>query len=136
MSVCLRFVIYLMIPLSLYLVEEGRAAWVGAQMLFLYHFMFGVIAFFIILTVMFSRKDEGFRVTTMDFLVIFIAMTIPNIPNQFIQGHRLGFLAVEIIVLLFSYEVMITELQKRINNLAITTAAITSLIAVRGWTGF
>jgi len=136
MSVCLRFVIYLMIPLFLYLVEEGRAAWVGAQMLFLYHFMFGVIAFFIILTVMFSRKDEGFRVTTMDFLVIFIAMTIPNIPNQFIQGHRLGFLAVEIIVLLFSYEVMITELQKRINNLAITTAAITSLIAVRGWTGF
>ncbi|HUN55797.1 MAG TPA: MraY family glycosyltransferase [Smithella sp.] len=136
MSVCLRFVIYLMVPLSLYLAEEGRAAWVGAQILFLYHFMFGVIAFFIILTVMFSRKDERFRVTTMDFLVIFIAMTIPNIPNQFIQGHRLGFLAVEIIVLLFSYEVVITELQKRMDNLAITTATITSLIAVRGCTGF
>ncbi|HVO66076.1 MAG TPA: MraY family glycosyltransferase [Syntrophales bacterium] len=136
MGFCLRFVIYLSVPLVLYLIEEGRAAWISAQMLTFYHLSFGIIALFVILTVKFSRRAKGFRVTTMDFLIIFIAVVVPNLPDQSIRSHYLGFLAVEIIVLLFGYEVLLTELRGKFDSLAVITAATAGVVALRGFIGF
>lgn len=132
---CLRCAIYLVGPLVLYLIEEGRATWVSAQMFTFFHLSFGVIAFFVILTVKFSRRMKGFRVTTMDFLIIFIALVVPNLPDQSIRSQNLGFLAVEIIVLLFGYEVLITELRGKLDRLALITAATMGVAALRGLAG-
>jgi UDP-GlcNAc:undecaprenyl-phosphate GlcNAc-1-phosphate transferase len=132
MGFCLRFVVFLTIPLVLYLIEQGRAAWISPQMLTAYHFSFGLTAFFVILTVKFTRRTKGFRMTTMDFLIIFIAVIVPNLPDPLIQSYHLGLLTVEIIVMLFSYEVLIKELRGKFDGLTVSTLIALILIGIRG----
>jgi len=132
----LRIALYPTVPLILYLVEEGRVGWMSEKMFNLYHLSFGIIALFGLLTTKFSRRMKGFRVTTMDFLIIFIAIVIPNLPDQSIQSYHLGFLAVEIIVLLFSIEVLITELREKFNVLIASALMALAVIGMRGGAGF
>jgi UDP-GlcNAc:undecaprenyl-phosphate GlcNAc-1-phosphate transferase len=136
MAFCLRFVIYLTVPLVLYLIEEGKAVWIGEKMFILYHLSFGIIVFFVFLAVKYSRSTKGFRMTTMDFLVIFIAVAVPNLPDQSIHSNHLGLLAAGIIVLLFSYEVLITEIGRRFDALMASTLMALVIIGIRGSTGF
>ena len=136
MGFCLRLVLYLTIPLVLYHIEAGRTFWVSEKMFTLYHLSFGIIAFFVLLTVKFTRRMKGFRITTMDFLVVFIAVVVPNLPDPSIQSYHLGLLATEIIVLLFSYEVLITELRAKYDALTIFTMISLTLLALRGGIGF
>jgi UDP-GlcNAc:undecaprenyl-phosphate/decaprenyl-phosphate GlcNAc-1-phosphate transferase len=132
----LRIALYPTVTLILYLIEAGRVGWMSEQMFNLYHFSFGAIAFFALLTTKFSRRMKGFRVTTMDFLIIFIAVVIPNLPEQSIQSYHLGLLSVEIIVLLFSIEVLITELRENYNVLLGSALMTLAVIGIRGGTGF
>jgi UDP-GlcNAc:undecaprenyl-phosphate GlcNAc-1-phosphate transferase len=131
----LRIALYLCIPLVLYFVEEDAADRVSAAMLTLYHASFGVAALFALLTMKFSRRLKGFRVTTMDFLIVFIAVVVPNLPDQMIRSYHLGPLSVEIIVMLFSFEVLITELREKLAGLSAVTVATAVVIAVRGAAG-
>lgn len=135
MSACLRFVFYLTVPLVLYLIYEGRVAWIGQTVFTMYNLSFGIIAFFILLTAKFTRRKRGFRMTAMDFLVMFIAVLVPNLPDQSIRSYHPGLLAVEIIVLLFSYEVLIRELRGKLDALAACTLASLVLIGMRGVLG-
>jgi UDP-GlcNAc:undecaprenyl-phosphate GlcNAc-1-phosphate transferase len=134
MDFYLRFVLYLTIPLILYLIEEGKAAWISARMFTLYHVSFGIIAFLVLLVVKNSRRAKGFRPTPMDFLIIFIAVVVPNLPDQSIQSHHLGLLTVKIIILLFSYEVLIKELRGRFDALTAFTLITLILVGIRGFT--
>jgi len=129
MGLGLRLALYLAIPLVLYLGKGERAAWIGPEMLTGYHLLLVVSAFFVILTIKFSRR---FRVTPLDFLIIFIALVVPNLPDQFIRGQNLGFLAVELIVFLFGYEVLITELRGKFDALTLSTLAGLAIVAIRG----
>ncbi|HET6513552.1 MAG TPA: MraY family glycosyltransferase [Thermodesulfovibrionales bacterium] len=135
MGFCLRFVVYLTVPLVLYLIREGRGAWHGEIMFTLYHLSFGLTALFVLLSVKYANNTKAFRMTTMDFLVIFIAVVVPNLPDQSIQNYHLGLLAVEIIVLLFSYEVLITERRGRLDALTASTLLALTLLAIRGGAG-
>ena len=132
MGMGLRLVLYLAIPLALYLGQGERAAWIGPEMLTGFHLLLVVSAFFVILSIKFSRRAQGFRVTPLDFLIIFIALVVPNLPDQFIRGQNLGFLAVELIVLLFGYEVLITELRGKFDALTVSTLAGLAIVALRG----
>lgn len=129
MGMGLRLVFYLAIPLVLYLGKGERAAWIGPEMLTGYHLLLVVSSFFVILTIKFSHR---FRVTPLDFLIIFIALVVPNLPDQFIRGQNLGFLAVELIVLLFGYEVLMTELRGKFDALTVSTLAGLAIVAIRG----
>lgn len=133
MGFCLRFVLFLTIPLILYLVKQEKAFWVSPQLVNLYHISFGITAFFIILVTKYSRRLQGFRMTTMDFLIVFIGVVIPNLPDHSIQSHQLGLLTVQIVVLLFGYEVLIKELRGRFNSLTASTLISLGLISIRGF---
>ncbi|HUO76451.1 MAG TPA: hypothetical protein VMU21_02645, partial [Thermodesulfovibrionales bacterium] len=131
----LRFVLYLTVPILLSLVEAERAPWVSPRMFTFYHLCFGIIALFVLLAVKFTREAKGFRMTTMDFLIIFIAVVVPNLPDKSIRSYNLGMLAVEIITLLFGYEFLITELRGSFGALTVLTLLSFMLIGVRGGMG-
>jgi hypothetical protein len=59
-------------------------------------------------------------------------VVVPNLPDQFIRGQNLGVLAVELIVLLFGYEMLITELRGKFDALAVSTLAGLAVVAIRG----
>src|SRR5208283_3555271 len=129
----LRLVFYLTVPIVLYLAEEGRVVWIDDNLLLLYRLCFGIVALFVILTVRFTRRKKGFRVSTMDFLIIFIAVIVPNFTGQWLQSQNLGLLAVEIIVFFFGYEVLINEVREKFNALVISTLAAVVVLGVRGF---
>lgn len=129
---CLRVVLFLTIPLVLYFVEQGEADWMPPQLFSIYHFSFGVIAFMVLLVVKYSRRTKGFKATPMDFLIIFIAVVVPNLPDHSIKSFQLGRLAVEIVVLLFSCEVLINELRGKLNFLAAFTLIVLIALVVKG----
>ena len=132
MGFWLRFVLYLTMPLLLYLIEGKRIAWMSGNPFIIYQVFFGIIAFLMLLVVKYSRRIKGFKVTTMDFLIIFIAVVVPNLPDHSIQSYQLGQLAVKIVVILFSYEVLIKELRGRFESLVFATLAALILISSRG----
>jgi UDP-GlcNAc:undecaprenyl-phosphate/decaprenyl-phosphate GlcNAc-1-phosphate transferase len=131
----LRLVLYLAIPLVLYSIEDGKASWMSEQWLLLYRLCFGIIVVFVMLTVKFSKRSKGFRMSTMDFLIIFIAVAVPNLTGRLAQNFNLGLLAVEIIVFFFGFEVLINELREKFGILTTTTLAAMAALCVRGYTG-
>ena len=133
---CLRLTLYITIPFVSYLMEGGRAVWISDKVFFLHHLCLGIVTLFVILTLKFSRRRQGFKLTTMDFLIIFIAIIVPNLPGSSMQSHGLGIMAVTIIVFFFGYEVLINELREEFNAIAMTTFAASLLLAVRGYVGF
>ena len=67
---------------------------------------FGALAFFMVMTLKFTRRQKGFKATPMDFLILVIALVVPNLPDPSSQ-LRMGELAVKIIVMFFGFEVLI-----------------------------
>ena len=129
----LRIVLYLTIPLILYFGQEGSAVWVGKKILMGYHILLSIIALFVILTVKFSRRARAFHITPMDFLILFIAVIVPYLPGLSLDSNTMGFIAVKLVVLLFSYEVLLTELRGKFDILTVSTFAALGIIVIRGF---
>ena len=85
-----------------------------------------------VLTLKFTRRQKGFRATPMDFLILFIALIVPNLPDPQIQSLDMGLIATKIIVLFFSLEVLLGELRGKMTKLVTMTVAAMVLVAVRG----
>jgi UDP-GlcNAc:undecaprenyl-phosphate GlcNAc-1-phosphate transferase len=71
----------------------------------------------------------------MDFLILFIALVVPNLPDERIQSFHMGLVAAKIIVLFFSYEVLIGELREDLKRLVLATIPVMVVMAVRGLMG-
>jgi UDP-GlcNAc:undecaprenyl-phosphate GlcNAc-1-phosphate transferase len=65
----------------------------------------------------------------MDFLILVIALVVPNLPDSMIRSVQMGELAVKIIVLFFGFEVLLGELRGSTNRL---TLGVLAGLAVRG----
>ena len=118
----LRLSIYMLIPYLLYFSQTAPAGLLTSVMVKRLYIVFsGVIVFFAVMTLKFTRRRRGFKATPMDFLILFIALVVPNLPDLGITGHHLGLMAAQIITILFSYEVLIGELRNEIKGLCVAT---------------
>ena len=131
----LRFTLYLTIPFVIYLSETDLAAWVSYKLIHPYNLSFVFLIVFVILTLKFTRRTKGFKTSPMDFLILFIALVVPNLPDERIQSFHMGLVAAKIIVLYFSYEVLIGELREDLKRLALATLPVMVVMAVRGLMG-
>lgn len=129
----LRLALYLLIPFLIYFSESNRVAWAANGGFKFYNLSFGMLAIFVILTIKYTRRTKGFKATPMDFLILFVALVIPNLPDPNIQSFQMGMVATKVIVLLFSYEVWICELRGRLGRAGSSTIAALLVLAVRGF---
>jgi len=127
-----RFTMYFIIPFLVYLSEKNAVIWMTHQYTLIYDLSFLALAFFVILTLKFTRRQKGFKVSPMDFLIFFIVFIVSIVPDQRIQSYHLGMLASKIIVLFFSYEVLVGELRGKLAGLGLAALATVSVIAIRG----
>ena len=81
---------YLMVPMVLSLGEVEPAGWVKPAMLAAYNYAFGALAFFTVMTLKFTRRQKGFKATPMDFLILVIALVVPNLPDTVDQRPAHG----------------------------------------------
>jgi UDP-GlcNAc:undecaprenyl-phosphate GlcNAc-1-phosphate transferase len=133
MGGALQLSLYLFIPFVIYLSESHMALWMHNPLVQPYNLSFGVLALVVILTLKFTRRTKGFKVTPMDFLILFIALVLPNLPDAQIRSYHMGLLAAKIIVLFFTCEVLIGELRGRVNRLALATVGALVIMSVRGF---
>jgi len=124
----LRVVLYLLIPFSVYSSGDLAALLSDTLPVRVFNASFGVVAVLIILISKFSRRKSGFRSTPMDFLIIMLALVVPNLAEQKIQEYQVGLTAAKILLLYFSFEVLQSEMRGKLNRLALWSAA--SLLAM------
>jgi UDP-GlcNAc:undecaprenyl-phosphate GlcNAc-1-phosphate transferase len=131
MGTVLRLILYPLIPIVIYWGETDMVAWMNDKLVVPYNLFFGFLFLFVILTLKFTRRRNGFKSTPMDFLILFIALAVPNFPDEQIQSYHMGLMAAKIIVFFFSYEVLIGELRVKLNRLVLTTILALMIISVK-----
>jgi len=128
----LRFVLYIMIPVVVYAGSTAPAGWMKGAPLRLINTVFIVLAVLDIAVSKLSRRREGFNSTPLDFLVILLAVLVPNLPERSLQEYNLGLVAIKIIILYFSYEVLIAEVQMKCDRVMVGTLGALAVVFLKG----
>jgi UDP-GlcNAc:undecaprenyl-phosphate GlcNAc-1-phosphate transferase len=127
-AIVLRGAVYLVAPLLIYLSHQG-AGWQSGLWSVLNDLGYGLLVFFVILVVKYSRR-AGYKSTPLDFLILFIALVVPNLPE--VQKYQMGLVAAEIIALFFGYEVLLKEMRGQFNLIELMTAGMLIITGFRG----
>ena len=122
LGLALRITLYLLIPFAVYLSETYPSAWLSNSAAhYGFTVLFGVFSVLILIISKFSRRQGGFKSSPMDFLIIILAVAIPNLPDQSMHEYQFGLVAAKIIMLYFSYEVLLAEMRGKYNLIAAST---------------
>jgi UDP-GlcNAc:undecaprenyl-phosphate GlcNAc-1-phosphate transferase len=136
LRVVLTLTLYLLIPLIVYLsTVDPRLQESRYYIEEFYNYSFVFIVFFVVLTLRFTRRRRGFKVTPMDFLILFIALVAPYVAGTYTTHKEIGAVAAKTIMLFFSYEVLIGELRGKFDKLTFATVCILIVMAARGFLG-
>jgi UDP-GlcNAc:undecaprenyl-phosphate GlcNAc-1-phosphate transferase len=133
-SIIIEIAIFLMIPFLVYLSETNVHYLRGTFLLKAYSFSFGALVLFALMTLKFTRR-HGFTITPMDFLILFLAFILPNLPDERIRHWQMGFVATKIVVLFFTYEILKGELRLNSRKLNYTGVMALMIISLRGFIG-
>lgn len=125
--------LYITIPLIVFFSTESGQAYMTRPMMWTYNLAFIVLTFFVIMTLRLTRRRSGFKVSPMDFLIVFIAIIAPFIAGVYGEDKRLTFVAAKSVMLFFSYEVLIGELRGEYTRLVVFTACSLVVIIIRGF---
>ena len=128
--------LYLLIPVIVYLSADHIRLPEGHHYIITcYNLSYVFLVFFVVLTLNLTKRNRGFRVTTMDFLILFIALIAPYIIGTQIDYKETGVIVAKTLMFFFSYEVLIGELRDRMNGLAFATTCSLIIVTGRGFLG-
>jgi UDP-GlcNAc:undecaprenyl-phosphate GlcNAc-1-phosphate transferase len=127
----LRMTIYLFVPFAVYLSESSSHYWLDGSPRTIFNMLFGVFSVLILVISKFSRRTSGFKSSPMDFLIIILAVAVPNLPNNHVLEYQYGLVAAKVIMLYFSFEVLLAELRGRYNVIAGTMILALLVLASR-----
>jgi UDP-GlcNAc:undecaprenyl-phosphate/decaprenyl-phosphate GlcNAc-1-phosphate transferase len=131
LSLVLRASVYLLVPFAVYLSNTPATDGKNGPPLTAYTMSFGIFAVLIIVISKLSRRTGGFKSSPMDFLIIILAVAVPNIPDQRLQEYQIGLIAAKVIMLYFSYEVLLAELRGKLKLVAGATVVSLLVLASR-----
>lgn len=131
----LGLVLYLFIPFIVYFSEKHTAVWLTGNPSEVYNLCYLVLAISAIVTLKATKRRQGFKITTMDFLILFIALVVPYATAPYFPGSHMGNMPARIVTLFFSYETLIGELRGGLNNLTVFTIISLAVVVVRGFVG-
>ena len=83
----------------------------------------------------FRFSKERFRVTPMDFLVILVALVVPNLPDVNIEMGNAGIAVAMLIVLFYSIELVLNNFWRRWDVMRLTTSVTLAVLGLRGVVG-
>jgi len=83
----------------------------------------------------FRLGKDRFRITPMDFLVIFIALAVPNLPDLKVKIEHLGLGVAMIIVLFYSIELVLNNLKQRWDVMRVATYVTLAMLGLRAAIG-
>jgi UDP-GlcNAc:undecaprenyl-phosphate/decaprenyl-phosphate GlcNAc-1-phosphate transferase len=125
---------YLFTPFIIFKCDLGLQASHGPLLISAYNTLYLLLLGSVLLTMKLTRRSNGFKNSTMDFLVIFLILMIPNLPGVDLTGHLLGLVAVKTVILYYSYEVLVGEMRRTSFNFTILATVL--IFWVKGGLGF
>ncbi|MCD4676522.1 MAG: undecaprenyl/decaprenyl-phosphate alpha-N-acetylglucosaminyl 1-phosphate transferase [Desulfobacula sp.] len=131
----LRASTYVVIPLLLYLTESDPGSWMRSSWLEMNNTAFIVLVLFVILTMNLTRRRKGFKITPMDILVFIVILVFPNLPSMHFQQIHAGMILAKVLVLFFSFDVLLGELRGEPGILAKPLICILGVLVIRGFIG-
>jgi UDP-GlcNAc:undecaprenyl-phosphate GlcNAc-1-phosphate transferase len=91
---------------------------------------FIVVAVMVLLSLRFN-PDNRFQTTPLDYLMVFLAVTFPLLPEVSADMSHLGVLAVKLIVLFFSFELLLHAFANRVQQLGLVSLWILFGLGIR-----
>jgi UDP-GlcNAc:undecaprenyl-phosphate GlcNAc-1-phosphate transferase len=134
-TLALKLVIYIQVPLLVFQSEINPAGWVDLSLLRGYNILFALMALNVVLVLKFTKRKSGFKSSPMDFLILFFALVIPNIPDAQIRSYQMGMIAAKIICIYYGYEILIGELRNDYKRLSLVTTLTMLILCGRGFIG-
>ena len=124
--------LYIFIPLLIYEGEVGAAGWISPHVMKLHYAVYIVLAFFSVMTLKFTRRKGGFRVTPMDFIVVILAVVVMVLPREILPEEAFKKVIPAMLSMFFGYEVLVGELRGQMSRLAGVTILSLIIVTIRG----
>jgi UDP-GlcNAc:undecaprenyl-phosphate/decaprenyl-phosphate GlcNAc-1-phosphate transferase len=115
----------------MYLVEQPNAGLPWNLQMPMDLFFIG-LAVLIMLTIRFGGKQR-FQTTPLDYLMAFLAFTIPFLPEMRIGEINLSILTAKMIVIFLAFELMLHALNDRLTQLGLMSLWVLIMIGIRAW---
>ncbi len=126
----LLILIYLSVPFLVYFSEKHPVSWMDDSLLFFYNLFFICLAAFSFLTLRLTRRKNGFKVNTRDYLVLFVTLILAALPEPDLR-KQFGTVVVKTIMLFYIYEIILGEMRERIGLLSLMTLSVLVVVALR-----
>ena len=125
-----RLVLFIALGSSVYLVNEYPPDWLFQHI----HLVYIFYILMIITAFIAARLDvkEQFRITPLDYLVLVIAVIVAIAPDIGIESSNMTWMAIQMIILFYSAELLIQSKGSVRNGFSVTLAASIILVAARG----
>ena len=119
---------------STFLLYLSDASWMQAAHPFpmTYHLLFGAIAVMVLLCMRFDSQNR-FQTTPLDYLMVFLAVVFPFLPEVSTDISSLGLFAAKLIVLYFSFELLLHAFADRVRQLGLVSLWILFGLGIRRW---
>ena len=119
-----KIALYLFTPFIVFSCDQGLDSYIDPIFIAIYNSLYFLLLASVVLTMKLTRRSDGFKISTLDFLVVFVIILIPNLPGTALNSYLLGLVAVKTVILYYSYEVLVGELRRNSTNLSISAAVI------------
>ncbi|MBS0171110.1 MAG: undecaprenyl/decaprenyl-phosphate alpha-N-acetylglucosaminyl 1-phosphate transferase [Nitrospira sp.] len=94
--------------------------------------LLGIIAILVVLSMRFSRSNR-FQTTPLDYLMVFFALIVPLLPEMRADMPTLSILAAKLIVLYFSFELILHTFDDRMEQFGLVSLWILLGLGIRAW---
>ncbi|OPX19248.1 MAG: hypothetical protein BZ151_10235, partial [Desulfobacca sp. 4484_104] len=94
----------------------------------------GLLVFVVMLVLKYTRR-QGFQSSPLDFLILFIALLVPNLPDPRLAHLRMGVVAGLVVIIFYSYEVWVEESRQLYRYPALAVLAMLVIVILRGFMG-
>ena len=94
--------------------------------------LLALIAILVLWSMRFSRGNR-FQTTPLDYLMVFFALIVPLLPEMRADMPTLSILAAKLIVLYFSFELLLHTFAHRVKQFGLMSLGILFGLGVRAW---
>ena len=97
-----------------------------------YLVLFGAIAVMVLLSMRFDSQSR-FQTTPLDYLMVCLAVIFPFLPEVRMDISAFGLFAAKLIVLFFSFELLLHAFSDRVKQLGLVSLWVLFGLGIRAW---
>jgi UDP-GlcNAc:undecaprenyl-phosphate GlcNAc-1-phosphate transferase len=127
----IRLGLYVVGSFLIYLSERGFLI-SGRSTHTMVNLFFVLMAVLVVIAIQLNREN-AFRVTPLDFLVLLVAVIVPSLSEMRLGEIPLGLLVLKLTVLFFAYELILVKFSNRLAPLGMMMLWSLLILGVRAW---